>query len=130
MQETASVAIIIATLGAVIRWLLQVWFKQSKEIENLRSSVIDGSIARLDSVVTDHKKSINVLDFDIKNLKTEITKLLSSNAKLGESWTEVSQKLDRYIEDNQKRFDTIETEVKQITKDLVLVKGKIIERNK
>ena len=130
-SSLASIAGIIVTLGAVIRWLLQVWAKQAKEIENLRSNLVDSSISRLDNVVGEHKKSLNTLDYDIKNLKTEIAKLISSNKDMTKTWTDISEKLDRYIEDNEKRFVTIETEVTQVTKDLIMVKGKLVEkRNK
>lgn len=130
MQDLGWVALVVGTLAAVIRWLLQVWFKQSAELEKLRSSVISGSIDKLDDIVTDHKKSINTLDQDVRVLKDEIKKFVHQNAKSTEEWARFSEKLDRYIAENQERTATIETEIHRITKDLVLVKGKIIEKNK
>jgi chromosome segregation ATPase len=119
----ASIATIIGSLAAVIRWLLQVWHKQQAEIEKMKESVITRTLNELERAVGEHRKVLNQTTHEIKELQGQMTKVASVGVKVQEKWTVVSSRLEEYIEQNQLRTDKLEAELLSIGKDLWILKS-------
>lgn len=119
----ASIATIIGALAAVIRWLLQVWAKQSAEIERIRESVLTRTISQLEIAVDDHKKMLNSTSQEIKSLHEQMTKVAAVGVKVSEKWTDLSSRLETYVEQNQKNIDKLHGEIVSLGRDLILLKG-------
>lgn len=119
----AAIATIIGSLAAVIRWLLQVWHKQSTELEKMKESVITRTINELESAVGEHRKTLAQTTFEIKELQVQMTKVAAIGVNVGEKWTLVSSRLEEYINQNQERVDKLQSEVLKIGEQLYILKA-------
>lgn len=119
----AAIAGIIGTLAAVIRWLLQVWLKQSEELEKVREAVMQKTIRELESAVENHKKVLSSTASEIKDLRDQMVKVASVGIKVQEKWTDLSSRLESYVDSNQQNIDKLHLEILNIGKDLILLKG-------
>lgn len=119
----AAIAGIIGTLAAVIRWLLQVWLKQSEELEKVREAVMQKTLRELESAVEQHKKTLAVTTTEIKDLRDQMIKVAAVGVKVQEKWTDLSSRLESYVDSNQQNIDKLHLEILNIGKDLILLKG-------
>lgn len=119
----AAIAGIIGTLAAVIRWLLQVWLKQSEELEKVREAVMQKTIRELESAVENHKKVLSSTASEIKDLRDQMIKVAAVGVKVQEKWTDLSSRLESYVDSNQQNIDKLHLEILNIGKDLILLKG-------
>lgn len=119
----AAIAGIIGTLAAVIRWLLQVWLKQSEELEKVREAVMQKTIRELESAVENHKKVLSLTASEIKDLRDQMVKVAAVGVKVQEKWTDLSSRLESYVDSNQQNIDKLHLEILNIGKDLILLKG-------
>jgi uncharacterized coiled-coil protein SlyX len=117
---------IIATFGGIIRWLIQAWSKQSQLVQELRKNITDRSISDLNDVVEKHKTAIGQLDSTMKALKLDLMKASDAGIKSINANNELSKKLDSYVEATGRNIDIMKTEVKKLTQDFIMVKGKIV----
>jgi predicted nucleic acid-binding Zn-ribbon protein len=119
----AAIATIIGALAAVIRWLLQVWYKQQAEIEKMREGIVEKSIRDLERAVDDHKKTLVLTTTELKELKEQMTRVASVGVKVEQKWTGLSDRLEQYVKQNQERVDKLHGELLTIGKELYLLKG-------
>ena len=125
----AAIAGIIGTLAAVIRWLLQVWLKQSEELEKVREAVMQKTIRELESAVENHKKVLSSTASEIKDLRDQMVKVASVGIKVQEKWTDLSSRLESYVDSNQQNIDKLHLEILNIGKDLILLKGSYAKKS-
>jgi predicted nucleic acid-binding Zn-ribbon protein len=118
----ALIGLLTALVGAV-RWLIYVYWKQASTIEDLRSKNEKLAIERLNTSVDGMKESLLVHRTEMQKLRNDIEVLqtqLRTQKKDGEA---IMESLSTYIETTKARIAQVETQVVQLGKALIMIKG-------
>ncbi len=125
MSNEALIAL-FGTIGSfvgAIRWLMNVNYKQSVQLQNQKREQTQKSIDELKAITDDLKKEIKTIQVELKEASTGF-----KNNQLG--FNRITDNLKDYIDENKKRFSRIETEIIRISDETTLYRTKQSEKKK
>jgi predicted nucleic acid-binding Zn-ribbon protein len=111
-----------AVVGA-IRWLIHVYWRQAEQIEDLRSQNEKRNLNSLKEAIDELKKELREQRRSMADISERILKAQGSIERAAKDNKDLSVLVSQYIEKSVKRFEKIETDLIDIGKGLVLVKG-------
>lgn len=114
-EALLSIVGVIGALAGIIRWLLQVYFKQAQELESLKKKFTDEAIDELKVTVENHKKEL----FVIKDRLDSAAAGYKSNQT---GFKEVTDSLRNFVESNDRELERMRTQIIQLSKDIIMLK--------
>ncbi len=125
MSNEALIAL-FGTIGSfvgAIRWLMQVNYKQSVQLQNQKREQTQKAIEELKTITDELKKEIKIIQAELKEASGGF-----KNNQLG--FNRISDSLKEYIDENKKRFSRIETEIIRISDETTLYRTKQTEKKR
>lgn len=122
-EALASIAGVLGAMAAIIRWLLQEYFKKAKELEETKKSLQEKVLDELKSTVDEHKKELRILG---SKIQVSTTSLNSVDVDL----KSVTLKLNEYHQESKQRIEFLESRLIKLSDDLLMVKGVVIDKKK
>lgn len=119
----ALFSFLTAAIGAV-RWLLQVYFKQNEKIEDLRSQHERQHIGKIKDTVHALELAIEAHKRQLAKVEDRLVKLQGLAVQTNSVHEKAALDFSRTIDETFKRFQQIETRVLQLSKDIIMIKGK------
>ena len=117
-KETLGAVIgLLLTLAGIIKILMGAYFKMADKHEAVKDAFATKQIDELKSIV-------NNLSATVEQFKKKIDSQIEQTSNLHTSFGGVSAALKAYVEVNTKEKDLIKSQIIQITKDLMIIKGR------
>lgn len=116
---------ILAVIGGLIRWLLGYWMKNQKELTDLKASYTASAIATLNSAIDEHRKLLGVHTARLQSLETTLKTLTNRIEDARMSINDVAVSLKEFSKKTETKQEQLASDQLQITKDLILLKGKV-----
>lgn len=116
-------SLLVALVG-IIRWLMQVNFKQNKTIEDLRTETYAKAIEKLESITDNHTKIIGDFMLKIKEREAAELEIIDRLNKVQAAYEGSSQEMQHFVKDTKQRLAFTESKVVELGKDLFMIKGK------
>lgn len=107
---------IIATLAGLIRWLIQVYFKQSKELAKTKNDLYQLKVESLNDVLKDHKQSLS-------NMHLELHSLIMELKRTREEMFDLRNNLREMELVQSKTFDNIKLSIEALNRDVRILKS-------
>jgi len=98
---------IVSILGG-IRWLLQVYFKQQKEINKLKRNMYIASMDEIKTIIDD-------FNLELSNFKDDLQRITEIGTSAKTTGLKVMRYLESYINQNEKRLKSIENEIETLS---------------
>lgn len=118
----ALLGFLTTSVGGV-RWLLHVYFKQAKTIEDLRSKNENLAIGSLQEAVSSLKVQIHQHRADMLRMREDLQLMQVSMTRTSKDAEVIMQSMSTYIETTKRRIEQVETQIVQLGRALILVKG-------
>lgn len=125
MSNEALIAL-FGTIGSfigAIRWLMQVNYKQSVQLQTQKREQTQRAIDELREITSDLKKEIKIIQADLKEASNGY-----KNNQMG--FNRISESLKEYIKDNEEKFSRMETEIIRISDETTLYRTKQAEKKR
>lgn len=116
-EALAGIAGVLGALSAIIRWLLQEYFKKAKELEETKKTLQEKVLQDLNLTVDEHKKELRILG---SKLEASTGALKTTDKDL----QELALKLNDYYAESKTRLSVFESKLIKLTEDLFMLKGK------
>jgi predicted nucleic acid-binding Zn-ribbon protein len=118
----ALIGLLTTAIGS-IRWLLHVYFKQSGEIEDLRLRTQRQAITSIETVVDDLKRQIIAHRYDMDKMQERLLAIQGAVAKNTGEGQVLLKSMHDYIDTTIARMGRLETQIVELSKRLIMVKG-------
>lgn len=122
-EALASIAGVLGAMAAIIRWLLQEYFKKAKELEETKKNLQEKILDELKLTVDEHKKELRILG---SKIQVSTTSLNAVDVDL----KSVALKLNEYHQESKQRIEFLESRLVKLSDDLLMVKGVIVDKKK
>lgn len=106
-----------------IRWLLSVYYRQSQKIEDLRSTNESLAIQQLNLAVDGLKDSIRMYRADMLRAQEQMVKMQAGIVRNTTDGEAIMKTLAEYIETTMQRMNKMESQIIELSKRLILIKG-------
>ena len=116
-----SIVGFLTTVTGSIRWLLGYWFKKTAETEKLKQRIYDDAIDRLNDSIKELREEFKGLRLDMEGFRTDLKRVSGKYQENQQQGFKVLNALEKYMQDNEKRFKKIEEEQDEL--------GRVILKN-
>lgn len=118
-QALGGVAALVTAMAGIIKVLVDRYFKQATELEELKKNYGAKMLEDLKSTVTEHKKELKILGEKIeKNTSAQM---------MGDRKLQVlTEDLRKYALESEEKFEKFQSEIVKLGKEVFMVRGKIL----
>ncbi len=125
LEIIATAIGIIATAVGGLWFLISLYAKKQKEIENLKATNTKTALNRLDDEVKSFRSAIDSIHITVKELNASFIQSRSDIALLKERLDDTKKLLERYEKNHDDKIkNAIKTEIHELTKQLMLIRTK------
>lgn len=116
LENMGSILALVGFIAGAFRWLISVYFKQAKELQDLRRKMTDDVIDRFRHDLNEHK-------VELKRLGDSFQEAVKLNEKNQFQFLDLSEDLRAFVASVEKKFDAIETQIGVLNGDLRFIRG-------
>lgn len=119
MNNEALIAMFgfLTLMGGIIKLLMGYNYKLQMKLQNQKRENTQKSIEELKLVMDDFKKELNAVKIEMRETNSGFKSTQNSFGK-------ISNALTAYIETNNQRFDKIQTEIVELSKNVTMYRTK------
>lgn len=129
IEIMVSIFSIIGSIWAAASFLISKWAKKTQEIEKLKGSLLTKDIDQLENTITDHKKTINIMQKQLQDTREELARASGKMDVATMRAEEAVSAVKEFSQDTQSRIKMIEADMD--SGELVaLGKGRVAFRGK
>lgn len=123
-QFWAALFSFLTACAGCARWLIYVYWKQAREIQQLKNTAAKQFALSVDSSLTSHRLKLEAHSKELIEVSDKLLKVQAMVTKTAQENQVNTKLLMDYIETTAARFKKIETEMIQLRDGLILFKGK------
>jgi len=124
-EALVAIAGFLSAVAGIAKWLLVSWEKAQKETEELRSSLRNSEIRRLEDALEKFEVQLRATETKLTTLEAtmRIQATEYKEARLG--YAAIGNSLNTWIDKTNEAQKKLETALVAISKEVIMLKGKV-----